>query len=205
MPRKVSSYVNELKGTPKDQREPILNINTYTRREFIKNLIGWTSAGVTAGAIGGGVGSFLLFGDKDNEEKTKTPAYRMPGREEKLPVKEMEVVTGRKVNCNNFSAGSHLRIQTEYDITGNGRPDAVELHLYSESLDTSQKDFEKMVKRLEGAEIVGLTEQPVDSKLPIGDPNRRKGSYPTLIVREKGEYVIKTLFRGVTKYAKESK
>jgi len=201
MLQKVKSNVNELDETPPvEEQEKIKDKTVVTRRKFLSSLFG---TGAVAAAAGLGVG--FLLERKDYTGNTKRPAYRMPGREEKLPVKEMEVVTGRKVNCSNFSPGSHLRIQTEYNITGSGRPDAVELHLYSESLDTSQKDFEKMVKKLEGAEIVGLTEQPVDSKLPIGDPNRRKGSYPTLIVREKGEYVIKTLFRGVTKYTKESK
>lgn len=196
MPKKVESHTNESDSTSVEDAEngeEIENRRVYTRREFLK--VWGIGAATTLLGFGGG---FLL--GRQERKSRKSPAYRMPGREEKLPVEEIKVVTGRKINCNNFSSGSHVIIQTEYDVTGDGRPDAVEVHLYSDRLDIRREDFEKMAKRLKGAKSIGLTEQPVDSKLPIGDPNRRKGSYPTLLSKEPGEYVIKTLFRGVTIY-----
>jgi len=198
MPRSIKSYINEIAGTPdNNEKENIRNQKVVTRRSFICSIGG--------SLLAGGLASYILFDGNDNDSKSKEGiagvAYRMPKREEKLPVKAVELIIGRKADCNNFDPGyCHLLIQTEYDLTGDGNLNAVELHLYPQTLDISKKDIFRMWDNFAGAQMVGLTGQPIDSELPIGHPNRRKGSYPTLVKKGKGEYVIKTLWGGVTKY-----
>jgi hypothetical protein len=197
MSRPIKSYINEIQGTPEEEeKEKIRNKKVVTRRAFIWSVVG----GLGGGLLAGGVGSYFLFDGRDKKKKITRAAYKMPGREEKLPVKGVRPIIGRKADCNNFDpAYCHLIIKTEHDMDMDGNLDAVELHLYSERLNISKGDFFRMADNLEGAEMVGLTSQPVISNLPMKHPDRRKGLYPKPYKTENG-YVIKTLFNGVTKY-----
>jgi|GEM_PF-2286284 len=196
MSRTIGSYANELKGTPKYERRPILEKKVHTRREFLAGVGG----ALLTGALGGSVASYFLFDGRDKKKKITMAAYRMPGRLEKLPVKGVRPIIGRKADCNNFDpVYCHLIIKTEHDMDMDGNLDPLELHLYSERVNISKGDFFRMVDNFEGAEMVGLTRQPVISDIPMKHPDRRKGLYPKPYKTEHG-YVIKTLFNGVTKY-----
>jgi hypothetical protein len=197
MSRTIKSYINEIAGTPdNNEKEKIRNKEVVTRRAFI-----WSMAkGIGAALLAGGAGSYFLFNGRDKKRKTTREAYRMPGREEKLPVKAVRPIMGRIGDCNNFDpAYCHLIIKTEYDMDMDGNLDPLELHLYSERLNISKEDFFRMLDNFEVAEMVGLTRQPIDSYMPMKHPDRRKGSYPKTYKTEYG-YVIKTLFSGVTNY-----